>query len=98
MWNGKIKLEFYIFPLKKNNGNFTNACMLLCLTLCDTMDSSLPGSSVHGIFQARILERIAISYSRGFSNPGIGKSMSSTSPALQIDSLPLNHQGNPFYI
>ena len=37
------------------------------LTLCDPMDSSLPGSSVHGIFQARILEWVAISYSRRFS-------------------------------
>ena len=37
----------------------------LCLTLCDPMD--LPGSSVHGIFQARILEWVAISFSRGSS-------------------------------
>ena len=37
---------------------------LLCLTLCDPMDCSLPGSSVHGIFQARILEWVAISFSR----------------------------------
>ena len=35
-----------------------------CLTLCDAMDYSLPGSSVHGIFQARILKRVAISYSK----------------------------------
>ena len=34
-------------------------------TLCDSMDCSLPGSSVHGISQARILEWIAISFSRG---------------------------------
>ena len=33
-------------------------------TLCDPMDCSLPGSSVHGIFQARILEWVAISFSR----------------------------------
>ena len=39
----------------------------LCLTLCDPMDCSLPGSSVHGILQARILEWLAISYSRGSS-------------------------------
>ena len=39
----------------------------LCLTLCDTMDFSLPGSRVHGIFQARILEWIAISSSKGYS-------------------------------
>ena len=41
----------------------------LCLTFCDLMDCSLPGSSVHGIFQARILERVAISSSRGSPGP-----------------------------
>ena len=41
----------------------------LCLTLCDLMDCSPPGSSVHGILQARILERVAISFSRGSSWP-----------------------------
>ena len=40
-----------------------------CLTLCDAMDSSLPGSSVHGILQARILQRAAVSSSRGSSRP-----------------------------
>jgi len=44
-------------------------CMFahLCLTLCDPMDFSLPGSSVPGIVQARILEWVAISFSRGSS-------------------------------
>ena len=37
--------------------------------LCDPMDCSLPGSSVHGIFQARVLEWIAISFTRGSSRP-----------------------------
>ena len=37
----------------------------LSLTLCDPTDCSLPGSSVHGIFQARILEWVAISFSIG---------------------------------
>ena len=41
----------------------------LCLTLCDPMDCNPPGSSVHGIFQARVLEWIAISFSRGSSQP-----------------------------
>ena len=41
----------------------------LCLTLCDAMDCNPPSSSVHGIFQARILEWVAISYSRGSSPP-----------------------------
>ena len=40
-----------------------------CLTLCNPMDCSLPGSSVHGIFQAVVLEWIAISFSRGSSQP-----------------------------
>ena len=42
---------------------------LSCLTLCDPMDYSPPGSSVHGILQARTLEWIAISFSRGSSSP-----------------------------
>ena len=39
------------------------------LTLCDPLDCSLPGSSLHGIFQARILEWVAISFSRRSSQP-----------------------------
>ena len=39
------------------------------LSLCNPMDCSLPGSSIHGILQARILEWVAISYSRGSSQP-----------------------------
>ena len=41
----------------------------LCLILCDYMDCSLPGSSVHGILQARRLEQVAISFSRVSSRP-----------------------------
>ena len=40
-----------------------------CLTLCNPMDRSPPGSSVHGIFQARIWYWVAISFSRGSSQP-----------------------------
>ena len=54
------------------------------------MDCSPPGSSVHGISQARILEWVAISFSRGFS-PGIEL----RSPALQADSLPSEPPGKP---
>ena len=39
----------------------------LCVTICDPMDCSLPGSSIHGIFQAKVLEWVAISLSRGSS-------------------------------
>ena len=41
-----------------------------CPTLCDPMDCNLPGSSVHGILQARILERVTMPSSRGSSRPG----------------------------
>ena len=41
----------------------------LCLTLCDPMDYSLPASTVHGILQARILQWVAIPFSRGSSQP-----------------------------
>ena len=62
------------------------------LPLCDSMDYGLSGSSVHGIFQARIQEWVAISFSPGdLLGPGIEPA----SPAYQADSLPLSHQGNP---
>ena len=40
-----------------------------CPTLCDPIDWGLSGSSIHGIFQARVLEWIAIAFSRGSSQP-----------------------------
>ena len=43
-----------------------------CPTLCDPVDCSLPGSSVHGILQARIMEQVATSFSRGSSQPRDG--------------------------
>ena len=53
-----------------------------CPTLCDPMDCSLSGSSIHGIFQSRVLEWIAISFSRDLPDPGIEPG----SPALQADA------------
>ena len=53
-------------------------CAQSCPALCDPVDCSPPGFSVHGILQVRILEWEAISFSRGSSNPGI----KSVSPAL----------------
>ena len=49
-----------------------HACMLSlqsCSTLCDSMDCSTPGSSTHGILQARILEWVGIPFSEGSSGP-----------------------------
>ena len=62
------------------------------LTLCDPMDSSPPGSSVLGIFQARILEWVVVPFSRDLPNLGI-EPMSLLSPALQMGSLPLAPPG-----
>ena len=59
-----------------------------CPALCDPMDCSPPGSSVHGILQARILEWVAMPSSRE-SSPHRDRTMSLKSPALRADSLPL---------
>ena len=42
-----------------------------CLILCDPMDHNLPGSSVHGTLQARILEWVGTSFSRDLPDPGV---------------------------
>ena len=69
-------------------------CVLIaqmCLTLCDPMDRNPPGSSVHGILQARILEWVAILFSRGSSRPRDRTRVS----ALQADALPSQLLGSP---
>ena len=53
-----------------------------------------PGSSVHGILQARILVWVAILFSRNISDPGIEPG----SPALQVDSLPSEPPGKPITV
>ena len=63
----------------------------LCLTLCSPLDCSLPGSSTHEIFQARVLEWAAISFSRDLPDPGIEPG----SPALQADALLSEPPGRP---
>ena len=69
-----------------------------CLTLCDRMDCSLPGSSVHGNLQARKQEWVAISSSRGLPDPGIEPtSLESPALALPVNSLPLSHLGSLEY-
>ena len=51
------------------NGHSESEVTQSCPTLCDPMDCSLPGFSLHGIFQARVLEWVAISFSSGSSWP-----------------------------
>ena len=62
-----------------------------CRALCGPMSCSPPGSSDHGIFQARILAWVAISYSRGSSQPRDRTHVS----WISADSSPLSHQGSP---
>ena len=77
-WEGREKLYFKIFlsclkiwiPFHHERvavSMSVSSVAQSCLTLCNTMDCSLPGSSVHQILQARIVEWAAISFSRGSS-------------------------------
>ena len=68
-------------------------CAQSCLTLGNPMDCGPPGSSVHGILQARILEWVAISFSRDLPDPGFIPG----SLALQADFLLTEPQGKPPY-
>ena len=73
-----------------------------CLTLCDPVDYSLPGSSVHGILQARILEWVALPSSRGSFWPRDrthdswieGKFFTTETPGKPRKSYPLGQQRN----
>ena len=80
---GKISLRRYVWVLVTQS----------CPTLGNPIDCSPPGSSVHGILQARKLEWVVIPFSRGSSEPGIKP----RSPALREDSLLLSHQGSPHW-
>ena len=66
-------------------------CVQSCPTLCDPMDCSSPGSSVHGISQARILEWVAITFSRGSSRPRDRTCISCVSCVIRQILLPLSH-------
>ena len=61
----------WLFRSEKASSYLVSLCVqsLNCIWLCNTMDYSPPGSSVRGIFQARILESVVISSSRGSSQP-----------------------------
>ena len=62
-----------------------------CPILCYLMDCSLPGSSVHGIFQARILKQVAISFAGHLPDPGIKPA----SPALADGFFTTEPPGKP---
>ena len=72
-------------------------CVLSHVWLCAPNDCSPKGSSIHGIFQARILEWVAISYSRGLSLPR-DWTYTLVFPALAGRFSPLCYLGSPHYI
>ena len=76
---------------KKKAEECTSEVAQSCATLCDPMDYSLSGSSIHGIFQARVLERVAISFSSGSSQSRIEPRC----PALEADTLLSEPPGKP---
>ena len=64
-------LPLFLATSQRTSDHFWSTMVLSCsvMSLCDPLDCSLPGSSVHGILLARILEWVAISSSRGSSQP-----------------------------
>ena len=84
--------EMWVLEAREARQRSSCCCLVTksCLTLFGPTDCSLPGSSVHGISQATILEWLAIPFSRDLPNPR----MKPVSPALRVNSLPLSHQGS----
>ena len=78
-----LNVEPRVVYMKMNESEVAHSCP----TLCDPVDCNLPGSSVHGILQARVLEWAAIS----FPDPGIEP----RSPALQANALTSEPPGKP---
>ena len=68
-----LRLLFHLMPTRNSSRSavlkFLCVCLQSCLTLCGPMDCSSPSSPVHGVSQARILEWVAISFSRESSWP-----------------------------
>ena len=76
----KLKdIEIFFQPKQRHGGLVAKSCLILVTP----MDFSLPDFSIHGILQTRILEWIAISFSKDLPHPGIEP----RSPALQADTL-----------
>ena len=86
MKNLVIKTNFRIVSkvVMKAFGIFNLCVYSISPTLHNPVDGNLPGSFVHGISQARILEWVTILFSRDLPDPGIKPG----SPTLQVDSLP----------
>ena len=60
---GEKKAKWFCLYCCLNGAAAAAKSLQLCPTLCDPIDGSLPGSSIHGIFQERVLEWVAIAFS-----------------------------------
>ena len=78
-------------PIKEKKKRKESEVAQLCPTPCNPMDCSPPGSSVHKIFQARILSGLPFPSPGDLPKPGIEPG----SPALQTDALPAEPPGKP---
>ena len=86
-----------LLKLREDHGGCVHAKSLQsCPTLCNPIDCSLPGSSIHGILQARILEWVVISFSRGIFPPR-DQTCISMSPALADRFLTASTRVNKAY-
>ena len=101
--NKKLKNYFEKKNVKKERHLCSPACVCAkslqsCSTLCDPMDCSPPGSSVHGALQARILEWGAMPSSGGIFPSWGPNPCLPVPPALQVDSLPTEPPGKPICV
>ena len=94
-------MELWFHPLKElleallhTPGVHVHSVAQLCPTLRDPVDFSPPGSSIRGISQARVLERVTISSSRGSSRP---RDLNLSLLHWQAESLPPSHVRSPSY-
>ena len=94
----ELHLQFFL-TFKFRNCTIVPACSMTqeCPTLCDPVHCSPRGSSVHGIFQARIPEWVAISYTRDLSDPGT-KTGFHTFPALAGGFFTTESPGKPQHV
>ena len=88
--DGRLE-AFWKVKVEKKRESESESLSVVSNSLRPHMDCSLPESSVHGILQARILEWLALPFSRGSSQPRVKP----RSPTLQSDSLPSELPGKP---
>ena len=80
---------------------YSEVKLLIHVQLCDPVDSSLRGSSIHGVFQARVLEWVAISFSRASSQPRILEWVAipfSRESSQPRDQTQVSHSAGGFFI